>query len=116
MSSWQGKSKELRWGTASLDTENAGLSPAYFLLRFVVFYFPVLPEGFFGTYYRLYRRKLGFGTRQIAALSLPELLPAGAGLIDKVVMMAGSRTNSVLISTEENLPGHRTTEKRAVSC
>ena len=63
MSSWQGKSKGTPLGYRIFVwiLKNAGLSPAYFLLRFVVFYYFLFSWKASGHIYRLYRNKLGFG-------------------------------------------------------
>ena len=106
MSSWQGKSKGTPLGYRIFVwiLKNAGLSPAYFLLRFVVFYYFLFSWKASGHIYRLYRRKLGFGTGKSLRCLYRNYYLLGPGLIDKVVMMAGIPNKfSFDFDGEENL-------------
>lgn len=106
MSSWQGKSKGTPLGYRIFVwiLKNAGLSPAYFLLRFVVFYYFLFSWKASGHIYRLYRHKLGFGTGKSLRCLYRNYYLLGQGLIDKVVMMAGIPNKfSFDFDGEENL-------------
>ncbi|HMX36605.1 MAG TPA: lipid A biosynthesis acyltransferase [Ferruginibacter sp.] len=106
MSSWQGKSKGTPLGYRIFVwiLKNAGLSPAYFLLRFVVFYYFLFSWKASGHIYRLYRHKLGFGTGKSLRYLYRNYYLLGQGLIDKVVMMAGIPNKfSFDFDGEENL-------------
>ncbi|MFN8307309.1 MAG: lipid A biosynthesis acyltransferase [Ferruginibacter sp.] len=106
MSSWQGKSKGTPLGYRIFVwiLKNAGLSPAYFLLRFVVFYYFLFSWKASGHIYRLYRHKLGFGPAKSLRYLYRNYYLLGQGLIDKVVMMAGIPNKfSFDFDGEENL-------------
>lgn len=106
MSAWQGKSKGTALGYRIFVwvLKTFGLSPAYFLLRFVVLYYFFFSFKASRQIYSLYRHKLGYS----GAASLSKLYKnyylLGQSIIDKVVLMAGIRNNfSFDFDGEENL-------------
>ncbi len=106
MSSWQGKSKGTPLGYRIFVwiLKHFGVSPAYFLLRFVVLYYFLFSWKASGHIYRLYRHKLGFGRLKSLRYLYRNYYLLGQGLIDKVVMMAGiPNAFSFDFDGEENL-------------
>ena len=91
MPSWQGKSRGNRLGYSIFVAvlRRLGLRPAYFLLRFVSFYYFLFAGGSSGYILELYRRRLGFGYRKSLLLLYRNYYAFGQSLIDKVAVMSG---------------------------
>ena len=91
MPSWQGKSRGNRLGYSIFVAvlRRLGLRPAYFLLRFVSFYYFLFAGSSSGYILELYRRRLGFGYRKSLLLLYRNYYAFGQSLIDKVAVMSG---------------------------
>lgn len=117
MSSWHGKSKGTPLGYRIFVwvLRSFGLSPAYFLLRFVVLYYFLFSWKASGHIYRLYRHKLGYGRFASAGKIYSNYFLLGQGLIDKVVMMGGIKNKfSFEFDGEENLRKIATLKKGGI--
>jgi predicted LPLAT superfamily acyltransferase len=91
------------------------VSPAYFLLRFVVLYYFLFSWKASGHIYRLYRRKLGYGRFASAGKIYSNYFLLGQGLIDKVVMMGGIKNKfSFEFDGEANLQKIATLKKGGI--
>lgn len=117
MSSWHGKSKGTPLGYRIFVwvLRSFGVSPAYFLLRFVVLYYFLFSWKASGHIYRLYRRKLGYGRFASAGKIYSNYFLLGQGLIDKVVMMGGIKNKfSFEFDGEANLQKIATLKKGGI--
>ena len=117
MSSWHGKSKGTPLGYRIFVwvLRSFGVSPAYFLLRFVVLYYFLFSWKASGHIYRLYRRKLGYGRFASAGKIYRNYFLLGQGLIDKVVMMGGIKNKfSFEFDGEANLQKIATLKKGGI--
>jgi predicted LPLAT superfamily acyltransferase len=106
MSLWQGKSKGNKAGYQIFVwiLKNFGVSPAYFLLRFVVLYFFLFSYKSSRQIYSLYRQKLGFSRYQSLLKLYRNYFLLGQGIIDKVVVMSGIKNKFTYhFDGEENL-------------
>ena len=91
MPSWQGKSRGNRLGYSIFVAvlRGLGLYPAYFLLRFVSFYYFLFAGRSSGYILELYRGRLGFGYWKSLLLLYRNYYAFGQSLIDKVAVMSG---------------------------
>ncbi len=106
MSSWQGKSKGTPLGYRIFVwvLKRFGVTPAYLLLRLVVFYYFLFSWKASGHIYRLYHHRLGYNIFRSVGKIYSNYYLLGQGLIDKVVMMSGIRNKfSFVFDGEENL-------------
>jgi len=106
MSLWQGKSKGTPLGYRIFVwvLKNFGVLPAYFLLRFVVLYFFLFSFKSSKQIFKLYRRRLGYGTRSSLGKLYRNYYLLGQSIIDKVVVMSGIKNKfSFDFDGEENL-------------
>jgi predicted LPLAT superfamily acyltransferase len=106
MSLWQGKSKGNKAGYQIFVwvLKNFGVLPAYFLLRFVAFYFFLFSYKASRQIYSLYRHKLGFSRSTSILKIYKNYYLLGQGIIDKVVVMSGIKNNFTYhFDGEENL-------------
>ncbi len=106
MSLWQGKSKGNKTGYQIFVwvLKNFGVIPAYFLLRFVAFYFFLFSYRSSKHIYNLYRHKLGYGRMTSVFKIYRNYYLLGQGLIDKVVVMSGIKNKFTYnFDGEENL-------------
>ncbi|MCW3467541.1 LpxL/LpxP family acyltransferase [Chitinophaga nivalis] len=90
MPSWQGKSKgnKLGYGIFIFILRYGGVYPAYFLLRFVAFYYFLFSWSSSRPIYRYFRYRIGYGRwRSLYSLYRNYYL-FGQTLIDKIVVMA----------------------------
>lgn len=95
MSSWKGKS---RGGIAGYKIFVAllkypGISFAYFLLRFVAFYYFLFSGRSFVHIYSFYRHRLGFGFFKSVADVYRNYYRFGQVLLDRTAQLAGLKTN-----------------------
>lgn len=117
MSSWHGKSKGTPLGYRIFVwvLRSFGVSPAYFLLRFVVLYYFLFSWKASGHIYHLYRHKLGYSRFASATKIYHNYFLLGQGLIDKVVMMGGIPNRfSFDFDGEENLRKIATLKKGGI--
>ncbi len=106
MSLWQGKSKGNKSGYQIFVwiLKNFGVSPAYFLLRFVVLYFFLFSYKSSRQIYSLYRQKLVFSRFQSILKLYRNYFLLGQSIIDKVVVMSGIKNKFTYhFDGEENL-------------
>ncbi len=106
MSAWQGKSKGTPLGYRIFVwvLKTFGVLPAYFLLRFVAFYYFFFSFKASRQIYRLYRYKLGYSWLSSIFKVYKNYYLLGQSIIDKVVMMSGIKNNfSFDFDGEENL-------------
>jgi predicted LPLAT superfamily acyltransferase len=106
MSSWQGKSKGTPLGYRIFVwiLKSFGVQPAYFLLRFVAFYYFLFSYKSSRQVVSLYRRKLGYGRLAAIVKLYRNYYLLGQSIIDKVVMMSGIKNKfSFNFDGEENL-------------
>ena len=106
MSLWQGKSKGTPLGYRIFVwvLKTFGVLPAYFLLRFVVFYYFLFSFKSSRQIYSLYHRKLGYSKFLSVIKVYKNYYLFGQGLIDKVVVMSGIKNKfSFDFDGEENL-------------
>lgn len=106
MPSWEGKSKGTRLGYRIFVRvlQTLGVLPAYFLLRFVAFYYFLFSPRSNAVMYGFFRRRIGYGPlRSIVGIYRNYFL-FGQALIDRVVLMGGIRHRfSFDFDGEENL-------------
>lgn len=106
MSLWQGKSKGTPLGYRIFVwvLKNAGITPAYFLLRFVVLYYFFFSFKASRQVYDLYHRRLGYSRGSSIVMLYKNYYLLGQGIIDKVVLMSGIKNKfSFDFDGEENL-------------
>ena len=91
MPSWQGKSRGNRTGFRIFVwvLKNAGLSPAYILLRFVAFYFFIFSGKAFRCQYAFFRHRLGYSSLRSIGCIYKNYFWFGQTIIDKIVLTAG---------------------------
>ena len=92
MPSWQGKSRGNKTGFQIFVwvLKNAGLRPAYLLLRLVAFYFFIFSGKAFGCQYYFFRRRLGFSSWKSFFCIYKNYYWFGQTILDKVVLMSGT--------------------------
>lgn len=106
MSSWEGKSKGNKAGYQFFVwiLKNFGVLPAYFILRFVAFYFFLFSGKSSRFIYSLYRRRLNYSRLASLFKIYTNYRLLGQGIIDKVVVMAGMANKFTYeFDGEENL-------------
>ena len=106
MSLWQGKSKGNKSGYQFFVwiLKNFGVLPAYFLLRFVAFYFFLFSYKSSRQIYSLYRKKLGYSRFKAILKLYKNYYLLGQGIIDKVVVMSNIKNKFTYnFDGEENL-------------
>jgi predicted LPLAT superfamily acyltransferase len=106
MSLWQGKSKGTKAGYQIFIwiLKNLGVAPAYFILRFVAFYFFVFSYKANRQIYSLYRRRLGYSRVSSITKIYRNCYLLGQSIIDKVVVMSGIKNKFTYhFDGEENL-------------
>lgn len=88
--SWQGKSKGNKLGYRIFIgiLKVAGVRPAYFLLRFVAFYYVLFSSSSTRIIYNYFRKGLKFGKWRSLAYVYKNYYIFGQTLIDKIVVMA----------------------------
>ena len=91
MASWEGKSKGTKTGYRIFVwvLRHLGVRPAYFLLRFVSFYYFLVSWKTSRAILQFYRQGLGFGALRALGLLYRNYYRLGQTLIDKVAIMAG---------------------------
>ena len=91
MSSWQGKSRGNKLGYRIFIwiLRNAGVFPAYFLLRFVAFYFFLFSRKSSKPLLHVYQNRLSMGWFKAWATIYSNYRLLGQGIIDKIVIMSG---------------------------
>ncbi|MBN1157763.1 MAG: acyltransferase [Bacteroidales bacterium] len=94
MSSWKGKTRGGILGYKIFITllRHAGLSPAYFLLRFVAFYFFVFSGRSFPAVFSFYRERMGYGFWRSVISVYRNYYVFGQVLLDRTAVMAGFNT------------------------
>jgi len=92
MPSWQGKSKGTTLGYRIFVAviKRSGVFPAYFLLRFVAFYYFLFSRSSSRIIYNFYRQKLHFGKSRSLLQLYRNYYVFGQTLIDKIAVMASS--------------------------
>ncbi len=108
MPSWQGKSRGNKLGYSIFVSvlKGLGLRPAYFLLRFVSFYYFLFAGKSSGIILELYRRRLGYGYWKSLWLLYCNYYAFGQSLIDKIAVMSGMTNRfSFEFDGEEHLHG-----------
>jgi predicted LPLAT superfamily acyltransferase len=106
MSSWQGKSKGTPLGYRIFVwiLKSFGVAPAYFLLRFVAFYYFLFSFTSSRQVVALYRHKLGYSWFSAVGKLYRNYYLLGQSIIDKVVLMSGIKNKfSFNFDGEENL-------------
>ena len=90
MPSWQGKSRGTRLGYRIFIwmLKNLGILPAYFLLRFVVFYYFLFSHRSSVQVFRLLHRRLGYSRLKSLVKLYKNYFLFGQSLIDKVVILS----------------------------
>jgi len=91
MPRWQGKSKgtPLGYRIFVFVCRTFGVLPAYFLLRFVAFYYFLFSWNSSGHIYRYFRQRHGYGVIKSCLNVYRNYYIFGQTLLDKVVVMAG---------------------------
>lgn len=103
---WQGKSKGNKAGYQIFVwiLKKFGVIPAYFLLRFVVFYYFIFSYKSSKQIYSLYHHKLGYGFFASIIKLYKNYLLLGQSIIDKVVLMSGIKNDFTFeFDGEENI-------------
>ncbi len=106
MSLWQGKSKGNKFGYQIFVwvLKKYGVQPAYFLLRFVAFYYFVFSVKASKQIYHLYHSKLGYSSIKSLSKIYNNYFQLGQSIIDKVVLMSGINNKFTFkFDGEENL-------------
>jgi predicted LPLAT superfamily acyltransferase len=106
MSLWQGKSKGNKAGYQIFIwiLKNLGVAPAYFILRFVAFYFFLFSFKANRQIYSLYHHRLGYSRLAAIAKVYRNCYLLGQSIIDKVVVMSGIKNKFTYhFDGEENL-------------
>lgn len=117
MSSWQGKSRGTHLGYRIFVwiLKSFGVQPAYFLLRFVAFYYFLFSYTASKQVIALYHRKLGYSWFASIRKLYKNYYLLGQGIIDKVVMMSGIKNKfSFNFDGEENLRGIANMQKGGI--
>jgi len=91
MPRWQGKSKgtPLGYRIFVFIIKTLGVSPAYFVLRFVAFYYFLFSWSSTRPIYAYFRRRHGYGVLKSIFKVYRNYYIFGQTLLDKVVVMAG---------------------------
>lgn len=94
MDSWKGKTRGGLTGYKIFVSilKYSGLPPAYFLLRFVAFYFFVFSPGSFGNIFSFYRKRLRYGFLRSVRSVYRNYYAFGQVLLDRTAVMAGFKT------------------------
>lgn len=106
MSLWQGKSRGNKSGYRIFVCvlKNFGVSPAYFMLRFVVVYFFLFSYKSSRHLFNFYHRRIGYSYLKSITYIYKNYLQLGQSLIDKVVVMSGLKNSFTFnFDGEENL-------------
>ncbi|MEP7144433.1 MAG: lipid A biosynthesis acyltransferase [Ferruginibacter sp.] len=106
MSLWQGKSRGNKSGYRIFVwvLRNFGVSPAYFLLRFVVLYFFLFSYKTSRHLFSFYHRRIGYGVLTSISYLYQNYYQLGQSIIDKVVVMSGIKNNFTFnFDGEDNL-------------
>ena len=90
--SWKGKSKgnTLGYRIFIAVLRFAGIRPAYFLLRFVTFWYFLFSSSFWYMY-SYFRRRIGFGKLRSYLSVYKNYYALGQTIIDKIVVMSGMK-------------------------
>jgi predicted LPLAT superfamily acyltransferase len=93
MSSWKGKTRGglLGYKIFTFLIRSFGLSAAYFVLKFVAFYFVLFAPTATKSIYYLYRHRLNYGTWKSAISVYQNFVLFGKTIIDKVAVGSGQR-------------------------
>ena len=91
MPSWQGKSRGNKTGFRIFVwvLKNAGLSPAYFLLRLVSLYFFIFSGKAFRFQFLFFRKRLGYSFFKSVRSIYSNYYWLGQTIIDKIALMSG---------------------------
>ena len=91
MPQWEGKSKgnKLGYRIFVFVIRRLGVLPAYFLLRFVAFYFFLFSTRSSRAIYAYFHQRLGYGRFKSLAKLYSNYFVFGQTLLDKVIVMAG---------------------------
>jgi predicted LPLAT superfamily acyltransferase len=91
MPSWQGKSRGNKTGFRIFVwvLKNAGLSPAYLLLKLVAFYFFIFSGKAFRHQYIFFSKRLGFKTFRAIRSIYRNYYWFGQTIVDKIALMSG---------------------------
>src|SRR5258706_10316251 len=91
MPQWQGKSKGSRLGYSIFIgiLRKWGVLPAYFLLKFVTFWYFLFSFTSSRIIYRFFREKLGFGRLKSIGKLYSNYYHFGQTIIDRIVVMSG---------------------------
>jgi predicted LPLAT superfamily acyltransferase len=91
MPSWQGKSRGNKTGFRIFVwvLKNAGLSPAYLLLKLVAFYFFIFSGKAFRHQYTFFSKRLGFKTFRAIWSIYRNYYWFGQTIVDKIALMSG---------------------------
>jgi predicted LPLAT superfamily acyltransferase len=91
VASWKGKTRGGLTGYKIFVVvlKYSGLTAAYFLLRFVAFYFFLFAPKSFAIIFKFYRRRLGFGFFSSLCFVYRNFYAFGHVLVDKIAVMAG---------------------------
>lgn len=114
MPSWQGKSKGTTLGYRIFVgiLKNLGVFPAYFLLRFVAFYYFLFSHSSSKHILSFFRKRLGYGKMKSWRLLYRNYYLFGQSIIDKIVVMSGIRNRFTFdFDGEENLRQMVTNQK-----
>jgi predicted LPLAT superfamily acyltransferase len=106
MPTWQGKSRGTTLGYRIFVgvLKNFGVTPAYWLLRFVALYFWLFSYKSSRPLFHYFHQKMGYGRMKSLAMLYKNYYRFGQTLIDKVVVMAGIRNKFTYhFDAEENL-------------
>jgi predicted LPLAT superfamily acyltransferase len=91
VASWQGKSKGAKWGYQIFVAilRHFGVRPAYFLLRFVAFYYFLFSYKTTKPLLSFFKNRLGYGRGHAYLKVYQSYYRIGQSIIDRVVAMAG---------------------------
>lgn len=108
MASWQGKSAGSRFGYSIFVfiLKRLGVFPAYFVLRFVAFYYLLFSQKSSRHLWNYFRHILGYGRVRTCYSMYRNYYLFGQTIIDKVVLMSGIKNPFTFeFDGEENLHG-----------
>ncbi|MEJ7644393.1 MAG: lipid A biosynthesis acyltransferase [Chryseolinea sp.] len=106
MPKWHGKSKGTALGYRILFIicSRLGVRPAYFILRFVAFYFLLFSRASTQNSYSYFRQRHGYGVLRSIASAYKNYYLFAQTILDKVIVMAGINNNLTYdFDGEENL-------------
>jgi predicted LPLAT superfamily acyltransferase len=91
VATWKGKTRGGLTGYKIFVTilKYSGLSAAYFILRFVAFYFFLFNPKSFVTIFQFYRKRFGYGFFRSVSFVYRNFYQFGQVLLDKLAVMAG---------------------------